>query len=133
VRALLDTDVVVAAVLFPGSPRSLLERAIRGDVDLVTSPGLLEELERALTDDLRFPPELARMVRAELEDLSEVIGPAGASTATGGPDDDPVLATAAAGGADAIVTGDPDLLALEVHRGTPILAPAGFWSLGSER
>jgi predicted nucleic acid-binding protein len=40
--------------------------------------------------------------------------------------DDKFLELAVAGGADAIVSGDADLLALDPFRGIPILTPAKF-------
>lgn len=42
------------------------------------------------------------------------------------PDDDVALATALAGGADAIVTGDGDLPSLKESRGIEILSPRQF-------
>jgi predicted nucleic acid-binding protein len=42
------------------------------------------------------------------------------------PDDDAILATAVAGNADCIVTGDQDLLVLESFRNIRILRPAQF-------
>jgi putative PIN family toxin of toxin-antitoxin system len=42
------------------------------------------------------------------------------------PDDDRVLATALAGRADAIVTGDDDLLVLGAYEGIAILSPRRF-------
>lgn len=42
------------------------------------------------------------------------------------PDDDWVLATAVAGEAEVIVTGDADLLDLRTYRGIAILSPRGF-------
>ena len=42
------------------------------------------------------------------------------------PDDDWVLATAVAGQAEAIVTGDGDLLALGKYQGVAILTPRQF-------
>ena len=125
-RVLLDTNVLISGILFRGLPRSLLERAIRGELDLVTSPSLLDELERILTDEFRFPPEVARMVRGELATLAEMVVPEEVPTVSRDPDDDQVLAAVVAGGARAIVTGDRDLLALETYRGITILSPAEF-------
>ena len=42
------------------------------------------------------------------------------------PKDDVILETALVGGADAIVTGDKDLLVMHPFRGIPILTPADF-------
>jgi putative PIN family toxin of toxin-antitoxin system len=126
VRVLLDTNVLISGILFRGLPRSLLERAIRGELDLVTSPVLLDELERVLTDALGVPPELARLARSELEALAEVVVPNDVPSVSRDPDDDQVLAAALE--ARAIVTGDRDLLVLQTYRGIPILSPAEFGS-----
>lgn len=125
-RVLLDTNVLISGILFRGLPRSLLERAIRGELDLVTSPVLLDELERVLTDALGVPPELARLARSELEALAEVVVPNDVPSVSRDPDDDQVLAAALE--ARAIVTGDRDLLVLQTYRGIPILSPAEFGS-----
>jgi len=45
------------------------------------------------------------------------------------PDDDWVLATAVAGAADVIVTGDKDLVVLKRYHEIPIVTPRGFLEL----
>lgn len=48
-RAVLDVNVLVAAILSPtGSSATVLRRWLEGAYDLVVSPKLLEELERTL-------------------------------------------------------------------------------------
>lgn len=123
-RVLLDTNVLISGILFRGLPRSLLERAMRGELDLVTSLALLDELERVLVDRFHIPRELARLARGELESLAEVLAPDEVPSVSRDPDDDQVLAAAVTGGAEAIVTGDRDLLVLRAHRGIAILTPA---------
>jgi uncharacterized protein len=126
VRVLLDTNVLISAILFRGLPRTLLSGAIRGELDLVTSPALLDELEAVLTRRFEFPPELARAVMGELESLADVVVPDDVPAVSRDPDDDQVLAAAVAGDVEAIVTGDADLLVLEMHRGIRILKPSDF-------
>jgi len=48
-RAVLDTNVVVSALIWGGTPFSLLEAATGGNLLLYTSPALLEELRDLLT------------------------------------------------------------------------------------
>jgi putative PIN family toxin of toxin-antitoxin system len=124
VRVLLDTNVLISGILFRGAPRTLLERAIRGELDLVTSPALLDELEGVLVRRFEFPPELGRAVRTEVESLAEVVVPEEVPAVSRDPDDDQVLAAAIRGTVEAIVTGDRDLLVLRTHQGIPIVAPA---------
>jgi putative PIN family toxin of toxin-antitoxin system len=124
VRVLLDTNVLISGILFRGVPRTLLERAIRGEFHLVTSPTLLDVLEDVLVRSFEIPSELARAVRTELETLAEVVAPAEVPAVSRDPDDDQVLAAAVVGQADAVVTGDRDLLVLETHQAIPIIRPA---------
>lgn len=123
-RVLLDTNVLISGVLFGGIPRTLLEHAIRGQLDLVTSPTLLDELEDVLVRSFEFPPLLGRAIRAELESLAEIVVPTEVPTVSRDPDDDQVLAAAVLGRVEAIVTGDRDLLVLESHDEIPILSPS---------
>jgi hypothetical protein len=58
VRAVLDANVLISAVLSPrGSPALLLVAWQAGEFDLVVSPNLIAELRRALAY-----PKLARLV-----------------------------------------------------------------------
>lgn len=126
-RVFLDTDVLVAAFISRGQCHELLEHCVRSH-ELVTSPHVLEELERVLREKLGFPRamvaealELVRGGAGEVEpsDLPEPV--------SRDPDDDRVLAAAVEGGCDCIVTGDDDLLTLSSHQGILILTPSRFW------
>jgi len=125
-RALLDTNVLISAIVFGGLPRRLLLMAIVGEIQLVTSPVLLDELEELLVEKFGFSPAGARATRAELESLAEVVAPIDVPVVCRDRDDDEVLAAAVAGGAEFIVTGDEDLLVLELHGEVRIVSPAEF-------
>lgn len=131
-RILLDTNVLVSALLFGGLPRVLLRTAMRGDIALVASPALLDELEDVLVGKFGFGRAIARLTRAEIEALAHLVEPSGLPRVSRDPDDDEVLAAAVAGRADVIVTGDRDLLALGVHQGIRILTPREFADLPPE-
>jgi len=122
----LDTNVLVSAVLLGGVPRRLLERGIRGELDLVTSPALIDELEEILRERFGFPAEIAGLVRGEIEVLADVVRPSVVPRVVRDPDDNEVLAAAQAGRAEAIVTGDQDLLVMGSHEGVQILTPRAF-------
>jgi putative PIN family toxin of toxin-antitoxin system len=129
VRVLLDTNVLASAILFGGIPRTLLERGIRGELDLVTSPALMGELEELLGRKFGFPPDAARQVRSELELVADVVRPRSVPQILRDPDDDQVLAAADEGAAQAIITGDRDLLELGSHGDVQILSPRDFLNL----
>jgi hypothetical protein len=126
VRVLLDTNVLISAVLFGGLPRRLLDAALQGRFVLVTGVELLDEFEDVLRDRFGFDRSAARLVRAEMDTVAELAQPRELTPVSRDPDDDLVLATADTGAVEVIVTGDKDLLVLEAHRGVPILTPRQF-------
>ncbi len=132
-RILLDTNVLVSALLFGGLPRVLLRTVLRGDLTFVTSPALLDELEDVVVGKFGFGRAIARLTRAELEALADLAEPGKLPRVSRDPDDDEALAAAVAGRVDAIVTGDRDLLALGAHQGIRILTPCEFADLPRER
>ena len=54
-RLVLDTNIVVAGLLWNGPPRRLLEAAIAGEVELFSSAVLLDELAHTLGYAQRTP------------------------------------------------------------------------------
>ena len=133
-RLVLDTKVLISGLLYPGGPPSRLVKAWRaGAFDLVISDFVIDELTRIWT-------HLASRLKASPNDLADLIDTFGlraellridatmlAQASTAGlrdPDDLPVLALLIGSGADYLVTGDKDLLALA--DAYPILAPADF-------
>lgn len=125
-RVLLDTNVVVSAILFGGVARQLLEAALTGDLGLVTSRPLLAELEAVLTRKFEIPSAMAASIRAEFEALSEVVEPIQIRRVTRTAADDLVLATAVAGAAETIITGDKELLALGRYESISVRSPREF-------
>lgn len=125
-RVVFDTNVLISALVFGGLPRALLTRVFRGELTLVTSTVLMNELEEVLVARFAHAPSLARTVRAEIELLAEVLDASELAPVARDPDDDAVLAAAVAGDASAIVTGDSDLLVLGEYSGIRVVTPRDF-------
>jgi uncharacterized protein len=126
VRVVFDTNVLVSAFTALGLCHQAYERALLGE-DIMTAQGPLSELRRVLSDKMGLGARLAGEIVAAVADDAEVITPLPlALSVCRDPDDDWVLATALAGRAEAIVTGDEDMLALKNHRGVRILTPRAF-------
>lgn len=127
-RIVLDTNVLISALITKGSPPQLLHRAWKDECfDLVTSEKQLEELSRSLNK-----PKLARyidgttaaLLMVELYDQAEITLYLPTVFLSPDPDDNHILATALGGGADYLVTGDKrDLLSLIDVQGIPIITP----------
>lgn len=129
-RWVVDTNVLVSAFLWHGTPGRVIEVAGGHHVRLYTSRILLEELVATLAKK-----KLARYVAATGLTADEMVGHYRhlASVVTAAPldrpvsrdvDDDAVLACAVAARADLIVSGDDDLLTLKQFRGITISTAA---------
>lgn len=128
-RAVLDTNVLVSAILSRrGAPAALLRAWRDGEFEVVVSPSLLDELRRVLAY-----PKLRRRIGAEEAEAFVALFRAAAEhhDDPGGPAsvrsrdaaDDFLLALAEASSAY-LVTGDDDLL--ELADVAPVLAPAAL-------
>lgn len=125
-RVVLDTNVLISAILFGGLPRHILRQAINGDFRFATSPHLLDEMEEVLHDRFTFSRRAAVETRAELEAIAELFQPESVPTVCRDPDDNEVLAVAVCARAACIVTGDRDLLDIGTYEGVAIMSPAAF-------
>lgn len=131
-RVFLDTNVLVAAFSTRGLCADVV-RAILAEHDLITGEVVLTELREVLTHRLRLPAATIEDVLALLRD-QEVVPkpPAPSDVLVRDPDDRWILASAVAGRADVLVTGDRDLLDVAALAPLPILDPRGFWNLLSK-
>jgi len=129
VRLVLDTNVVASAILWGGTPRSLLQAAREKRIELFTSTAMLAEL----TDILgrrKFAMKIAaaQLTIDQLVDgyaqLAALVRPVATPRIAPDPDDDVVIGTALAARAKCIVTGDKRLASVVRHQGVRLVSVA---------
>jgi putative PIN family toxin of toxin-antitoxin system len=129
VRVCLDTNVLVAAFATRGLGADVV-RVVLAEHQLVLGQVMLDELHRVLKQKLRLPADRLAAVDAFLVGFEVVPKPAKPSSLMiRDPADRWIVATAMAGAADVLVTGDADLLAVRDEAPLPILEPRAFWDL----
>lgn len=134
-RAVLDTNVAVSALLWGGPPERLIEAAGEGRLELFTSDELLAEFAGIL-GRTPFAAKLSEKgvsgaeLLARYAQFAQVIESAKiAPVIVRDPTDDAVLACALGAGADFVVSGDSDLLNLKYFHRIPILDPVAALEL----
>ncbi|MDQ1439571.1 MAG: uncharacterized protein QOK43_3200 [Acidimicrobiaceae bacterium] len=123
---MLDPGVIVSGLLNPdGPPGRLLDAWVDGEFDLVVSPHLLEEL----TDVLSRPKLASRLDSTVVSEMLRLVREAAViasdsppTTVCRDPDDDYLVALALGTGS-LLVSGDKDLLSVQVEH-VEVLAPA---------
>lgn len=127
-RVFLDTNVLVAAFATRGLCADVM-RAVLAEHELITSEIVLDELRDVLNRRLRLPASTVADIVALLR-AQEVVAkpPKPSDVPIRDPDDRWILASAAAGRADVLVTGDQDLLTVAEGAPVLILNPRGFWN-----
>ena len=124
-RVVFDTNVLYSAIAAKGFSEEVVDEAV-GDCVTVWSDPLQQELESLLARRYKIGPATQTALTA-YADLREFVDPQPLSERLcRDKADDVVLATALAGKADIIVTGDDDLLVLKKFRGIRILSPRKF-------
>ncbi|MEM9448650.1 MAG: putative toxin-antitoxin system toxin component, PIN family [Cyanobacteria bacterium P01_E01_bin.6] len=123
---MIDTNVLIASFIAKGACHTLVEYCLKTHICL-TSSGILNELDDKLIHRFKCSQEDAAQVNSLLCSKVNIVVPSVLDVQIcRDPDDDLVLATAFAGDADCIITGDKDLLILQQVRGVDIMKPADF-------
>lgn len=126
-RVALDTNVLVSAFTTRGLCADLFQTLL-ADHEPIVSETVLAELEAVLRDKFRHPAKAAAARAAFLRQFCEQ-APASPPVALKGIDlaDRTVIAEAIAAVADALVTGDQAILALQSVEKMPVLSPRQLW------
>jgi putative PIN family toxin of toxin-antitoxin system len=125
-KLVLDANVLLAALITNGACAELLDRCVLRH-EIISSDVILADVDEHLRGKFKYSDEDAREAIDVLRSKSVIVTPNPLeSPVCRGPDDDHILATAIAGQARCIVTGDKDLLVLERYQGVEIISPSAF-------
>ncbi|HET8771252.1 MAG TPA: putative toxin-antitoxin system toxin component, PIN family [Gemmatimonadaceae bacterium] len=126
-KVFFDTNVLISAFAARGLCADLMRVVLAGH-ELQTGEVNLTELRRVLRDRFKAPAAQVDFVVALLSDQTIVAKPdALTNIKVRDADDAWVLASAIAGGAELLVTGDKDLLVIAAVAPVPIVTPREAW------
>jgi len=128
VRLVLDTNIFISALISPGGiPDRILGAWKLGDVEIVTSREQLAELADVLSRERmrRWIERIdAGLLLAHIDTRAVIVEQIPMVGYSADPDDNVIIATAIAGSAELLVSGDKShLLSLGGVEGIPIVSP----------
>jgi putative PIN family toxin of toxin-antitoxin system len=128
VRAVFDTNVLVAAFAAEGICSKILTRGRKKQFHLIACLVILQEFERVLIKKFSATRNEARSaLKIVSEAMHSIVLPSQSEQGVWrDPDDDAILACALEARADYLVTGDVDLLELKIFKGIRIVTPRDF-------
>jgi uncharacterized protein len=124
-RIVLDTNIYIAAVLYNGLARTIVDFITENSYIIqITSKQILEELSQKLSVKFGWPPERINLYLTRIKAMSEIVEPeVKLVVVKRDPEDNKILECALVGKADIIVTLDQDLLNLKNFEGIAIVHP----------
>lgn len=128
-KVVLDTNVILSGLLFPGGPPDKIVRAVlTGRLQNATSPDLLTELRRVLERKFKRPSEKIDPLIRLISEASLLVYPTERVCIIKDHEaDNRVVECALTAKADFLVTGDEaHLLRLKSVQGIPIIEPSEF-------
>jgi putative PIN family toxin of toxin-antitoxin system len=131
VRAVFDTNVLIAAFLTEGLCSGLLIRARKQAFNLVLCDDIIREFEGILIKKFKLTStdisEISAIVSEAASEILHKLNPI--PNICRDPNDDMMIACAIDATADYIVTGDEDLLILKKYKDVIIINPRNFEAL----
>ena len=129
-RVVLDTNVIVSGLNFPGNERLVLELALRGRFELYLSNFILDEVGGVLERKFDWNEERSAQALGALRNAASIIDPQRLpDVVQSGHPDNRILECVVAANAQYLVTGDrKHLMPLEKHHGANILNAPRFLS-----
>jgi putative PIN family toxin of toxin-antitoxin system len=131
VKAVFDTNILIAAFLTEGLCSGLLIRARKRDFILILSDDIIREFKNTLTKKFKISSAyISEITSIVTEAASEIIDETTSIARTcRDKNDDMIIACAVSADADYIVTGDEDLLVLKRYKNIVIINPRNFEAL----
>ena len=119
-RLVLDTNVIISALLFDGLPEKLLLSTLGGLHELVLSSYIIAETSRILEDKFEVQPTNIKLLQQLLYESQIVYFEPFLDLVADEPDNR-ILETAVKGNADYLVTGDKLLIHIKEYQSLKII------------
>jgi putative PIN family toxin of toxin-antitoxin system len=123
VKLVFDTNIFISAIVIPRSKAAkAILKIIEGDDSLIISRDIMNEVLSVLSTKFHRDREAISHVALHLSDLAQMVKPTKKIRILADEPDNRVLECALFGKADAVVTGDKEMLKLKNFEGIKIMS-----------
>lgn len=122
-RVVFDTNIFISALILPGSSaEKAILKVIKGPDELIISHDIIDEALTVLSNKFSRNREALSRTAVTLAEIGRIVKPTERISTLQDEPDNRILECAAAGKADAIVTGDKEMLKLRSYQGIKIIS-----------
>ncbi len=126
---LVDTNVVVSGLIAKGICFEILEDLIYSHTPLIT-PYIFAECQDVLLNKFHLSkPAIKSLLGVVDRHFKKAVSSTKLLNVCRDPNDNQILADALINKVDIILTGDKDLLTIEVYQGIRIISPKDYWKI----
>ncbi len=132
-KIVFDTNILVSAMLWRGTPYRCLLAIRAGLAELILSPPIIDEFRNVL--DKKFAltrEEIDEGIAIVQESATLIAIPGTLRVVTDDPEDDKFIETALVAGAQCLISGDKHLLRLGDYRGIKVISARAFLDMLAE-
>ena len=123
----LDTNIYVSALEFGGTPMTLVEKGLEGEVHISISQPIIDETLRVPRDKFSWTPDDLRDAEATIRAATHIVTPTMTlDVVKDDPDDNRIVECAVEAGSEIIVTHDNDLLRMRRYQGIRMMKAGEF-------
>ena len=128
VKAVLDTNVYISAILFAGKPERIRKLSKEGKIEVFISEIIIAEIAEVLRRTFDWENWKISQTIDEIREIAALVIPGRTLSIIKNDDDDDnrILECAAESKVQYVVSGDKHLLSLKRYEGIEILSPAQF-------
>jgi len=126
----LDTNIFISGIFWRGDSYKMLQLWGDGDIRVIISEEIIEEISRVLRAfKIRLPEESINRRIASIRENSIIVEPKEKFSIVEHSSDNKFIECAVAGNADYIITNDKHLLKIKYFRNILIMTPKEFLSI----
>lgn len=126
VKAVLDTNVYISAILFAGKPERIRKLSKEGKIEVFISEIIIAEIAEVLRRTFDWENWKISQTIDEIREIATLVIPGRTLSIIKDDDDNRILECAAESKVQYVVSGDKHLLSLKRYEGIEILSPAQF-------